>query len=78
MEKPNIWIDSDLCSGCGNCTKIAPNIFKFTDAGFSVVHLYGQVTYLGDVFGRVLEDSEVANAIIATNECPGEIIVIDI
>ena len=78
MEKPNIWIDSDLCSGCGNCTKIAPNIFKFTDAGFSVVHLYGQVTYLGDVFGRVLEDNEVAIGIKAAKECPGEIIVIEI
>ena len=78
MEKPNIWIDSDLCSGCGNCTKIAPNIFKFTDAGFSVVHLYGQVTYLGDVFGRVLEDNEVATGIKAAKECPGVIIVIEI
>ena len=77
MEQPRVWTDPELCNGCGNCSRIAPSIFKLNDAGVSVVHLKGVEMAEEGVSGRELEEHEVAPAIQAVEECPGEIIVVE-
>jgi ferredoxin len=74
-----VWIDSDLCSGGGGCSEIAPDIFVLLDNGTSAVKQNGVVPR--DVYGQIewaqIPDDRIDAARHAAEQCPGEIIQID-
>lgn len=70
-------MDQYICSGCGNCSEVAPSIFKFTTEGVSVIHLDGQEMHEGDISTRTLDAGEIPAATQAANECPAEAIIVD-
>jgi ferredoxin len=74
-----VWIDSDLCSGCGQCSEIAPDIFVLRDDGTSAAKQNGVVPI--DIHGQTdwaqVPDDRVDAARHAAEQCPGEIIQID-
>jgi ferredoxin len=74
-----VWIDSDLCSGTGQCSEIAPDIFVLLDDGTSAAKQNGVVPR--DVNGEIgwaeVPDDRIDAAMSAARQCPGEIIQID-
>ena len=38
-----VSVNSELCEGYGNCSRIAPDLFRLDDAGYSQVINDGQV-----------------------------------
>ena len=74
-----VWIDSDLCSGCGQCSQLAPDLFVLRDDGTSAAHQNGVIPY--DIHGQIdwaqVPDNRTDAARRAAEQCPGEIIVID-
>jgi ferredoxin len=76
-----IWLDQDLCSGCGRCSEIAPTVFMVGALGLSTIHRNGvEVSGPFEEYilnGRTLDVSEVDVATQAAEACPGEIIYIE-
>lgn len=68
IDALEVWVDSDLCTGCGNCVDLAPEVFKHVD-GISYTHIGG--TIVDSVVVPVHLEVDVR---IAERECPGEII----
>ena len=33
-----VYVDQEVCIGCGLCASIAPEVFRLSDAGVSEVH----------------------------------------
>lgn len=68
-----VWVDADLCGGCGDCVATAPEVFTHVD-GLSHVINDGYVLESGTA-APVAPEAE--NAVIrAAEECPGEIIFV--
>jgi ferredoxin len=74
-----VWVDSDLCSGTGQCSEIAPDIFVLLDGGSSAAKQNGVVPR--DVNGEIewaqVPEDRMDAALHAANQCPGEIIHIE-
>lgn len=77
----HVKLESELCSGCGNCSEIAPNVFQLDEeSGVSYIKVIGGLAtgyeeqYL---IGVPVTDSELDNVTRAAEECPGEIIFIE-
>lgn len=74
MKHMEVWVDSDLCTGCGHCIDYAPEVFTHVD-GVSFVKMGGVV--LGEfevaIVPTGMEDAVTAAAL----DCPGEIIFTD-
>jgi ferredoxin len=34
---PKVWVDKDICIGCGLCASILPEVFEMGDDGKSIV-----------------------------------------
>lgn len=71
--KLTVAVDSDLCSGCGNCVQYAPDVFVHVD-GVSFVKR-------GEETAESMEDVVVPGGsehavMVAAQECPGEIIYV--
>ena len=75
-----VWIDADMCGGGGQCSEIAPDIFVLRDDGTSAAHQNGVIPI--DTYGQIewaqVPDNRTEAAIHAAEQCPGEIIHIDI
>lgn len=72
-----VWVDRDLCTGCGCCTEIAPEIFVLTPAGLT--SLINNDFFVVD--GLNIDSAFVpadlhARAREAAETCPGEVITI--
>jgi ferredoxin len=61
-----VSVNSELCEGYGNCARIAPDIFKLDDGGYSQVVNDGQVP-----------DGQESLAEYAKQDCPMDAISID-
>jgi ferredoxin len=83
-----VWIDQDLCTGDGICVEICPSLFAMSDDGLA----YVKEKEWSDLFGPAggtepalkggdgtasVPDGELADAIDAAEECPGECIFFD-
>jgi len=33
-----VWVDQEVCIGCGLCTSTVPEVFRLNEAGVSEVH----------------------------------------
>lgn len=72
FERMSVWLDADLCSGCGVCVDVAPEVFEHVDG----------LSHVKDEQGNILESMGVAfvpfqrekQVIEAVEGCPGEII----
>lgn len=69
-----VWVDSNLCSGCGHCVDIAPTVFTHVD-GISHVMQQGE-TFEPMQPAEVPVDMHEA-ALAAAKACPGEIIWVE-
>ena len=78
-----VWVDQDLCTGCGLCHEIAPDVFTMGDDGLPYVKEDGKTIPLpenGDyssILAAVPAGLEDAVA-EAAEECPGELIFIEV
>jgi ferredoxin len=72
----NVWVDSDLCSGCGKCVEAAPEVFVHIDGLSHVKQATGAI--LGSMVVATVPVKHEAAVIYAAEECPGEIIMIEI
>jgi ferredoxin len=68
-----VWLDKDLCSGCGRCGEIAPSVFQLEPSALSYIHKEG----IEQPSGRIVGASEIEASIRAAEECPGEIIFVE-
>lgn len=69
-----VWLDQDLCGGCGCCEMIAPDVFRLDDNGLSTV--IGEVVSSPEdqyVIVRVQPRHQKATQ-NAVEECPGGVI----
>ena len=84
-----VWIDQDLCTGDGICAEICPSLFEMDDDGLAYVkeaswpNRFGEsgsgdapALKSGDGTAEV-PDKQLADAIDAAEECPGECIFFD-
>ncbi len=74
-----VWVDADLCSGCGCCVARCPQVFTHVgpegiDVGVSHVLDGRRVLPSGEA--AVVPAELEAAVIIAALECPGEIITL--
>jgi ferredoxin len=74
VERLDVWVDQDLCTGDGLCVQYAPEVFEFDDDGLA---------YVKDASGalRLAPGSRVdipahlrLDVIDAAKECPGDCI----
>jgi ferredoxin len=74
VERLDVWVDQDLCTGDGLCVQYAPEVFEFDDDGLA---------YVKDASGalRLAPGSRVdipahlrLEVIDAAKECPGDCI----
>ena len=75
----NVWIDQDLCTGCGMCAEHVPAVFVMLDDGLPYVRDSNRIyNDPGGMEGRATAPAELLDAVLeAAAECPGEIISID-
>lgn len=83
-----VWIDQDLCTGDGICAEISPTLFEMHDDGLAYVKekswsdRFGPdggtepALKMGDGTAEV-PTGELADAVDAAEECPGECIFFD-
>ena len=38
MARGEVYVDQDVCIGCGLCASVVPEVFRLNDAGVSEVH----------------------------------------
>jgi ferredoxin len=83
-----VWIDQDLCTGDGICVEICPSLFGMSDDGLAYVKEKEWADINGPGGGSTpalkggdgtaaVPDGELADAIDAAEECPGECIFFD-
>ncbi len=74
VERLDVWVDQDLCTGDGLCVQYAPEVFEFDDDGLA---------YVKDASGalKLAPGSRVdvpahlrLDVIDAAKECPGDCI----
>lgn len=73
-ETIGVQLESDLCTGCGNCWFVAPDVFE-EDRRYGLlsrVITTGRVTLADNVV--IIPEELNASAIAAAEACPGEII----
>ncbi len=68
--KVKVSVDEDLCTGCGNCYDLYPEIFE--DRGDEISKVKDE---LGGN-GAILEGELAEKAIEAAEDCPGEAIIV--
>lgn len=61
-----ISVNSSICEGYGNCARIAPELFKLDDAGYSQVANDGEVPPEHEAVARHAVDDCPMTAINAT------------
>lgn len=73
-----VWVDQDLCTGCGGCEMIAPDVFEMLDDGLPYVKEDGRILRPGGVdCSATIPEGSLDAVIEATEECPGECIFIE-
>ena len=70
-----LWLDEDLCSGCGCCTTICPEVFGRTEQNLAVVLVNGMPR--PDIKPAPVPIRFRSNVLKAAQECPGEIIFVE-
>jgi len=75
----HVWIDQDLCTGDGLCTDHCPELFVLLEDGISYVRVDGEAQNDPggpDSMAPVAPD-QVAAAVAAAEDCPGECIFLE-
>ncbi len=54
-----IYVDKDLCVGCGTCAAVAPDLFKMTDDG--------KAEFIGEITNETMETIDRAISMCPTS-----------
>ncbi len=73
-EPLQVWVDDDLCSGCGACVKIAPEVFVHVNG---LAHVKDGDETLESMQTAQIRTGLLSKVISAAEQCPGEIIMIE-
>ena len=75
----HVWIDQDLCTGDGLCTDHCPELFVLLEDGISYVQTNGEAQNDPGGPGSMapVAPDQVAAAVAAAEDCPGECIFLE-
>ena len=75
----HVWIDQDLCTGDGLCTDHCPELFVLLEDGISYVQVDGEAQNDPGGPGSMapVGPDQVAAAVAAAEDCPGECIFLE-
>lgn len=71
-----VWVDEDLCSGCGKCVEAVPDVFTHVNG---ITHVMTEEGEIANSCESVLVPYKLTYPVIdAANACPGEIIMVEL
>ena len=81
-----VWIDQDLCTGCGYCEETCPAVFvnkrsdglSYVKAGNEVFDGHDAEHPAGPAGEATVPKDQESAVILAAEECPSEIIMIEV